>query len=351
MSKEKNMSEHVIDEKLSELYKVLTELNTLKEKTAAVQQIVDGLSEAGKARVVDIEKAVDRLGDDIKKSIEIIRNVFASSTTAAKETMEKSVADTKATLDESVAKVAQAVDAAGKARVDSMKITADTFSQTVSGLVQSANEGTARMSEIVAELRGLPLVEELHAVKTYSEKLTEEIKKVTESIAKVDGSVAEARTAVEGKVDALGKSLSDGQKSILDNLQQKLTSLDALANGIMAAIKETAQSESKKLDALSTEMATQAGDIKDQISAVEKALCTAIAEKADSLTEESEKLSAKLSEVGTKIESLTEEMKAESKVNQHKISVGTWIIGLLLGLLTIVSIPAIIVGWKTLLGS
>lgn len=326
MSEEKNMSEHVIDEKLSELYKVLSELNTLKEKTEAVHQVVAALSDAGKERVAEIESVMGRLGGGINKSIEIIRNVFASSTTAAKETMEKSVVDTKTALDESVAKVVEAVDAAGKARIDSMKITADAFSHTVSGLVQSANEGTARMSEIVAELRGLPLVEELHALKTYSEKLTEEIKKVTDSIAKIDGALAEARTSVEGEVDAFEK-------------------------GVMAAIKETTQSVSLKLDALSADMATHAGDIKEQINTAEKALCTVIAEKAASLTEENEKLSAKLSNVGTEIESLTDEMKAESKVNQHKISVGTWIICALLGLLTILSLPAIITGWKLLLGS
>lgn len=340
-----------IDQKLSELYEVLKDLNTLKEKTDAVQQVVAGLSDAGKERVAEIESVMGRLGGGINKSIEIIRNVFASSTTAAKETMEKSVVDTKTTLDESVAKVVEAVDAAGKARIDSMKITADAFSHTVSGLVQSANEGTARMSEIVAELRGLPLVEELRAVKTYSEKLTEEIKKVTDSIAKIDEAVADARTTVESKVDELVKSLSEGQKSIIDNLQQKLVSLDALANVIMAKIKESAQSVSEKLDAFSADMATQAGDIKEQINAAEKALCTVIAEKAASLTDENEKLSAKLSKVGTEIESLTDEMKAESKVNQHKISVGTWIICALLGLLTILSLPAIITGWKSLLGS
>ncbi len=358
-----------IDQKLSELYEVLKDLNTLKEKTDAVQQVVAGLSDAGKERVAEIESVMGRLGSGINKSIEIIRNVFANSTTAAKETMEKSVADTKTTLDESVAKVAEAVDAAGKARVDSMKITADAFSHTVSGLVQSANEGTARMSEIVAELRGLPLVEELHAVKTYSEKLTEEIKKVTDSIAKIDGALAEARTSVEGdvkelgkglaeartavesRVEELGKSLSEGQKSVLDNLQQKFASLDALANEISAAIKDTAQNVSEKLDALSADVTTRAGNVKDQISAVEKTLCAAIAEKADSLTEENEKLSARLTELGTKIESLAEEMKAESKVNQHKISVGTWIIGALLGLLTILSLPSIIAGWKALVGS
>lgn len=314
-----------IDQKLSELYDLLNDLNTLKDKTEAVQQIVDGLSAAGRERVAEIESATGRLGDGVKKSIEIVRKAFASSTNAAKETMEKGVADTRATLDESVAKVAKAVDDAGKVRINSMKTTAAAFSQAVSGLVQSANEGTARMAEIVAELRGLPMVEELHAVKKYSEKLTEEIKKVTEAIAKINGALAEARTSVECRMDALEK-------------------------GVMAAIKETAQSMAVKLDALSADMATQADDIKEQINVAEKALCTVIAEKAASLTEENERLSAKLSEIGASIESLTEEMKMESKINQHKISIGIWIIGVLLGLLTLLSLPAIISGWKALFG-
>ena len=113
-----------IDQKLSELYEVLKELNTLKEKTSAVQQVVEGLSEAGKSRVAEIDAAVGRLGNGINKSIEIVRDFFTQYTS-----------DAKAVIDESVAKVSEAVSSAGKERIDSMKTTADTFSATVSDIV------------------------------------------------------------------------------------------------------------------------------------------------------------------------------------------------------------------------
>ena len=40
--------DEVIDQKLSELYEVLKALNTLKEKTVAVRDVVNGLADAGK---------------------------------------------------------------------------------------------------------------------------------------------------------------------------------------------------------------------------------------------------------------------------------------------------------------
>ena len=276
-----------IDQKLTELYEVLADLNTLKEKTAAVQHIVEGLSAAGKTRVAEIEASVGRLGVDIDKSIEIIRNTFVSSEKAAEETMAKSVAKVQTTLDKSVAKVVEAVDTAGKARIDSMKITADTFSQTVSGLVQSANEGTARMSEMVAELRGLPLVEELQAVKTYSEKLSEEIKKVTDSIVKIDGALAEARTSIEGEVDAFGKQISRMTERIESqntDINNKISGLDdfvriEFSQKMETEIESAQKNLSDKIDKLSVKMSSGFDEVTTVIRAAGDAVSKTVAEK------------------------------------------------------------------------
>ena len=339
-----------IDQKLSELYEVLTELNTLKEKTSAVQQVVEGLSEAGKSRVAEIETAIGRLLGEIDSSTENVRDVLARSTNEARTTIGQGVAEAKKELAGCVAKVEGAVSTAGKERVDSMKITADAFSKALGDLVRSANEGSARMSNIVAELRGLPIIEELHALKSDNEKLVEEIKQVGASIAKNDESLADARKTVEKKVGALGEnlsdartaittevkaqgeSLSDAQKNISNCLEQKFRELEALAHKISVAVDAAEERITDKLNDMVTDIANRADNVGSQLRDIEKSLGAAMAERA--------------SGIDSKVSSLSEEMKASFVESRRKVSVSTWVIGALVFLLVIALLPTIIEGWK-----
>lgn len=353
-----------IDQKLSELYEVLKELNTLKEKTSAVQQVVEGLSEAGKSRVAEIDAAVGRLGNGINKSIEIVRDFFTQYTS-----------DAKAAIDESVAKVADAVSTAGRERIDSMKTTADTFSATVAGLVEGANEGTSRMTEIVAELRGLPIVEELHSLKASNEKVFGEIKRIGDAVATIDGilsSVAEVRKNIEDKVDSLAKSISQGivvavddlkreinslgqdisddQRKKFSSIEKKLSTLDELSGKILSETAAGLLNLSEKLGDISTDISKESEKIEIKLRDVKNDLTIASAENTEKLSAENKGLSEKQSEIDSKIDQLTKATNDGFSAERHKISVGTFVIGVMLFLIGIALLPIIISGWKTFVG-
>jgi ribosome biogenesis GTPase A len=84
------------------------------------------------------------------------------------------------------------------------------------------------MTEIVAELRSLPFVEELHSLKASNEKMFGEIKRIGDAVATIDGiasSVAEVKKNIEDKVDSLGKSISQGVVVAVDDLKREIKSL------------------------------------------------------------------------------------------------------------------------------
>lgn len=190
--------DEVIDQKLSELYDVLKALNTLKEKTAAVQDVVGALAEAGRGRVTEIEAAVGRLGEGI----------------------ERSLADVGRSMDAVAERVNAAIENAGKNRADSIRITAETFAKSLQDLVKAANDGTARMTKAVAELRGIPLVEEFRMMRQEGEKRAADMKAVVDAAGEKVKAVIPELGKLSAKLDVESQKLS----KVVSVVQEKLVS-------------------------------------------------------------------------------------------------------------------------------
>ena len=203
--------DELIEQKLTEFYNSLNkEFNSLKERTSVVRQIVDALSKAGRDRIEAIENAIDHLCDEINKSVAIIRNTFSSSTADTRSSLEVCVQTTQTSLQKSVEKVCDAIEFAGKVRVEGMTATVNTFSRALDGLVQKADESTMKMKAIVAELKGLPLVVELRECKAVYMRQTEELKGFLIS---VNGKVTKTEDEIEGIISRL-KSVHESVEEV-----------------------------------------------------------------------------------------------------------------------------------------
>ena len=208
----------VIDQKLSELYDVLKALNTLKEKTAAVRDVVQALSEAGKGRVAEIEAAVSGVLEGLGRSADEANKSMASV----------------------VQKMNEAVEKAGKDRIEGMRTTAEVFSASLDRLVQSAGEETARVSKIVAELRGLPLVQELRDMREDAVR-----------------QAAELKAAVDGVGETAGKTIPR-----LEKLSAELSEEWKKLSEVVSGVRETLLSESKTVSGKIAEVDAAVGSNK-----------------------------------------------------------------------------------------
>ena len=252
--------DEVIDQKLSELYDVLKALNTLKEKTVAVRDVVSGLAEAGKGRVAEIEEAVGRLGGEIDGRI----------------------ADVGKSMDAVATRVNAAVESAGKDRIDGIRITAETFSKSLSDLVQSANEGTAKMSKVVAELRGLPFVEEMRSMREEGAKQNAELKAAIESVERTAKSVLPELGTLGAKLGTESQKLAKAVSDASDRLSSAIESVSATLKGVASGI-ETNRTEA------SEGFSRQEKQVKDGIAKVTNAtdqLAVQIREARESLGKE-----------------------------------------------------------------
>lgn len=208
----------VIDQKLSELYDVLKALNTLKEKTAAVHNVVQALSEAGKDRIAEIETAVSGVLEGLGRSVDEANKSMAS------------VAQ----------KMNEAVERVGKDRIEGMRTTAEAFSDSLNKLVRSAGKETARVSKIVAELRGLPLVQELRDMREDAVR-----------------QAAELKAAVDGVGETAGKTISR-----LEKLSAELAEERKKISEVVSGVRETLLSESKSVSGKIAEVGAAVGSNK-----------------------------------------------------------------------------------------
>ena len=215
--------DEVIDQKLSELYEVLKALNTLKEKTEAVRDVVNGLADAGKGRVVEIEEAVGRLGAGIDARI----------------------ADVGKSMDAVATRVNASVENVGKERLESIRITAETFSKSLSDLVQAANDGTAKMSKAVAELRGLPFVEELRSIREDGVKQTSELKAAVESVEVTAKSVLPELGTLGVKLGTESQKLAKAVSDATDRLSSAIETVSVTLKGVASGI-ETNRTEASE---------------------------------------------------------------------------------------------------------
>ena len=253
--------DELIDQKLMELYDVLTTLNSLKEKTAAVQQVVESLAQAGKGRVAEIESSVGR--------------------------------------------IAAAVANAGKERIDGMQTTANTFSVALEKLVQASNEGTAKMSKLVAELKGMPLVEELREFKQDNAKQTEELKSVIDAVGSTAtkaveeiGDLITKLGVVKESVAEAKKSFVDGQKNMVNEIGKGFQSVDVANSKIKKAIDGVPSLVTGEASRVNTFVSKRADGIMSTVKDVNVAL-----------TKLSEDLDADIKDIKSRITTKVKEAK------------------------------------------
>ena len=334
--------DEVIDQKLSELYEVLKALNTLKEKTEAVRDVVNGLADAGKGRVVEIEDAVGRLGAGIDARI----------------------ADVGKSMDAVATRVNAAVENVGKERLESIRVTAETFSKSLSDLVQAANDGTAKMSKAVAELRGLPFVEELRSIREDGVKQTTELKAAVASVEVTAKSVLPELGTLGVKLGTesqkLAKAVSDATDRLSSAIETVSVTLKGVASGIETNRTEASEGFSRQENQVKDGVAkiTSATDQLDvQIREARESLGKEIGEGAQrtlsALTETGERMAESIEGLKSSLESSL--LKVEDAISKEEAATRKRIT--ILGVVIIVAVvvvgvlvaPVGIAAWWTLL--
>lgn len=334
--------DEVIDQRLSELYEVLKALNTLKEKTVAVRDVVNGLADAGKGRVVEIEEAVGRLGAGIDGRI----------------------ADVGKSMDAVATRVNAAVENVGKERLESIRVTAETFSKSLSDLVQAANDGTAKMSKAVAELRGLPFVEELRSIREDGVKQTTELKAAVESVEVTAKSVLPELGTLDVKLGTesqkLAKAVSDASARLSSAIESVSVTLNGVASGIETNRTEASEgfSRQEKQDKDGIAKVTNSTDqLAVQIREARESLGKEIGEGAQrtlsALTETGERMAESIGGLKSFLESSL--LKVEDAISKEEAATRKRIT--ILGVMIIVAVvvvgvlvaPVGIAAWRTLL--
>ena len=332
--------DEVIDQKLSELYEVLKALNTLKEETEAVRDVVNGLADAGKGRVVEIEEAVGRLGAGIDARI----------------------ADVGKSMDAVATRVNAAVENVGKERLESIRVTAETFSKSLSDLVQAANDGTAKMSKAVAELRGLPFVEELRSIREDGVKQTTELKAAVASVEVTAKSVLPELGTLGVKLGTesqkLAKAVSDATDRLSSAIETVSVTLKGVASGIETNRTEASEGFSRQENQVKDGVAkiTSATDQLDvQIREARESLGKEIGEGAQrtlsALTETGERMAESIEGLKSSLESSL--LKVEDAISKEEAATRKRIT--ILGVVIIVAVvvvgvlvaPVGIAAWRT----
>lgn len=334
--------DEVIDQKLSELYEVLKALNTLKEKTVAVRDVVNGLADAGKGRVMEIEEAVGRLGAGIDGRI----------------------ADVGKSMDAVATRVNAAVENVGKERLESIRVTAETFSKSLSDLVQAANDGTAKMSKAVAELRGLPFVEELRSIREDGVKQTTELKAAVESVEVTAKSVLPELGTLGVKLGTesqkLAKAVSDASARLSSAIESVSVTLNGVASGIETNRTEASEvfsrQEKQAKDGIA-KVTNSTDQLAVQIREARESLGKEIGEGAQrtlsALTETGERMAESIGGSKSSLESSL--LKVEDAISKEEVATRKRIT--ILGVMIIVAVvvvgvlvaPVGIAAWRTLL--
>lgn len=334
--------DEVIDQKLSELYEVLKALNTLKEKTEAVRDVVNGLADAGKGRVVEIEEAVGRLGAGIDARI----------------------ADVGKSMDAVATRVNSAVENVGKERLESIRITAETFSKSLSDLVQAANDGTAKMSKAVAELRGLPFVEELRSIREDGVKQTSELKAAVESVEATAKSVLPEFGTLGAQLGTesqkLAKLVSDASDRLSSSIESLTGDIKKVQSGIesnRAVLTEASVRQEKQIKDGVAKITSATDQLDVQIREARESLGKEIGEGAQrtlsALTETGERMAESIEGLKSSLESSL--LKVEDAISKEEAATRKRIT--ILGVVIIVAVvvvgvlvaPVGIAAWWTLL--
>ena len=331
--------DEVIDQKLSELYEVLKALNTLKEKTVAVRDVVNGLADAGRGRVAEIEEAVGRLGEGIDGRI----------------------ADVGKSMDAVATRVNSAVENAGKERLESIRITAEAFSKSLSDLVQAANEGTAKMSKAVAELRGLPFVEELRSIREDGAKQAAELKAAVESVEATAKSVLPEFGTLGAKLGTesqkLAKLVSDASDRLSSSIESLAGDIKKVQSGIesnRAVLTEASVRQEKQIKDGVAKITSATDQLDVQIREARESLGKEIGEGAQrtlsALTETGERMAESIGGLRSSLESSL--LKVEDAISKEEAATRKRIT--ILGVMIIVAVvvvgvlvaPAGIAAWR-----
>lgn len=177
-----------IDQKLSELYETLTTINILKDKTVAVHEVVSALSEAGKGRVTEIEKALKNLETALNKTMVNISKAMGDL----------------------AGKFSSAVNKAGQENVESVRVTTEAFAKSISDLIKEANDEVSKFTRVVAELKELPLVDELRSTRQEGIKLNQDLQR---AITQMEATVSEETAKIDGSLTALIQNIKDSQEA------------------------------------------------------------------------------------------------------------------------------------------
>ena len=334
--------DEVIDQKLSELYEVLKALNTLKEKTVAVRDVVNGLADAGRGRVAEIEEAVGRLGEGIDGRI----------------------ADVGKSMDAVATRVNSAVENAGKERLESIRITAEAFSKSLSDLVQAANEGTAKMSKAVAELRGLPFVEELRSIREDGAKQAAELKAAVESVEATAKSVLPEFGTLGAKLGTesqkLAKLVSDASDRLSSSIESLAGDIKKVQSGIesnRAVLTEASVRQEKQIKDGVAEITSATDQLDVQIREARESLGKEIGEGAQrtlsALTETGERMAESIGGLRSSLESsllkVHDAISKEEEATRKRITILGVMIIVAVVVVGVLVAPVGIATWRTLL--
>ena len=334
--------DEVIDQKLSELYEVLKALNTLKEKTAAVRDVVNGLADAGRGRVAEIEEAVGRLGEGIDGRI----------------------ADVGKSMDAVATRVNSAVENAGKERLESIRITAEAFSKSLSDLVQAANEGTAKMSKAVAGLRGLPFVEELRSIREDGAKQAAELKAAVESVEATAKSVLPEFGTLGAKLGTesqkLAKLVSDASDRLSSSIESLAGDIKKVQSGIesnRAVLTEASVRQEKQIKDGVAKITSATDQLDVQIREVRESLGKEIGEGAQrtlsALTETGERMAESIGGLRSSLESsllkVHDAISKEEEATRKRITILGVMIIVAVVVVGVLVAPVGIATWRTLL--
>lgn len=319
--------DEIIDQKLSELYDVLKALNTLKEKTAAVSDVVQALSAAGKGRVVEIETAVSGVLEGLGRSADEANKSMASV----------------------VKKMNEAIEKAGKDRIEGMRATAEAFSDSLDKLVQSAGEETARVSKIVAELRGLPLVQELREMREDAIRQSADLKAAVDGVGEMAGKTIPRLEKLSAELKAVSQNVGEVGAAVGSN---KIIAMEGFAR----QEKQIGDAIARITDA-SDQLAVQIREARESLA---KGIGSGTQRTLSALTDARERMDQSISGLKASLETsllkvegfvlaVERKLGEESESTRRRISIfGIAILVLIVAVGALVA-PVGIAAWRTLL--
>ncbi len=193
----KNVDDYdkMVDEKLCELYEVLTKLNSLKEKTEATKQVVEGLASAGVGRISELNKIID--------------------------------------------KARQAIASSWSSNIDEIKEEVNKISKSILDLTKVIGEEASRISGTVAELKDVDILKSLNDIQKSSNDCVQELQqskvsieaKVCEEIAKIliieneqNIKISESSSRILARLDDVINKSNESLKSSIEENKEHLSS-------------------------------------------------------------------------------------------------------------------------------